>query len=146
MRAFRPFLIICLLGACRGSIDVSGLYVNGDFVPCDQPKARAAWRVSDSTLAARYRHIATEPHEPVFAHLQGIRADSGSIYGGTHHLIVQRILELRQARPGECRTSTLLQALGLASGLMTGIQQRRSLPTHADRQAERQDKIVLQRG
>src|SRR5882762_8812919 len=104
MRRLWPVLISSLLVACQRSIDTSGLYVNdnraGGFFPCDKPNT--LWEVRDSTLAASYRRTATKPHEPVFVRLQGVRSDSGSIYGGSHHFRVQRILEIRARRSGEC--------------------------------------------
>jgi hypothetical protein len=103
--------------ACQRSIDASGLYVNDDktggFFPCDKPNT--LWEIRDSTLAESYRRTATKPREPVFVRLHGVRSDSGSIYGGAHFLRVQRILEIRPRRTGECPgvanpvPSTLLQ-------------------------------------
>jgi len=38
----------------------------------------------------------------MFVRLRGVRADSGSIYGGSHHFLVQQVLELRARNVGEC--------------------------------------------
>ena len=59
--------------------------------------------VSDSALAASYRLIATQPHQWVFVRLRGVTETHGSIYGGSHHLLVQQILEIRPVRRGECQ-------------------------------------------
>src|SRR5437016_13809620 len=86
-----------LLVACGRPIEVRGLYVNDDgagaLVPCDQPKT--LFTVTDSGLATRYRRAATKPHEPLFAHLRGVPADSGSIYGGRHYLRGRQPPEVR---------------------------------------------------
>src|SRR2546422_11002053 len=84
MRLLSVVAIAGLLVACGRPIDVRGLYVNDDgagaLVPCDQPKTLLT--VTDSGLATRYRREATQPNEPLFVHLRGVRAGSGSIYGG----------------------------------------------------------------
>ena len=93
-----------LLLACRPQIEVRGLYVSDDqsaVVSCDQPKTLLL--VSDSALAASYRLIATQPHQWLFVHLRGVTETHGSIYGGSHHLLVQQILEIRPMRRGECQ-------------------------------------------
>src|SRR2546427_10883588 len=88
MRLLSVVAIAGLLVACGRPIDVRGLYVNDDgagaLVPCDQPKTLLT--VTDSGLATRYRREATKPNEPLFVHLRGVRADSGSIYGGRPYL------------------------------------------------------------
>ena len=93
-----------LLVACRRPIEVRGLYVSDDgsgaFFPCDQPNM--ILQVSDSALATSYRLKATQPYQLLFVRLRGVRADSGSIYGGSHHFLVQQILEIRARRNGEC--------------------------------------------
>ena len=93
-----------LLVACGRPIEVRGLYVDDDgagaLVLCDQPKILLT--VTDSGLATRYRLKATTPNEPLFVHLRGVRADSGSIYGGKHYLEVRQILEVRARGAGEC--------------------------------------------
>jgi hypothetical protein len=90
--------------ACRRPVELSGLYVShdgtGGFFPCDQPNI--VLLVSDSSLTRRYRLEATQPHHLLFVRLRGVRADSGSIYGGSHHFLVQQILEIRARRSGEC--------------------------------------------
>src|SRR2546430_4417894 len=87
MRLLSVVAIAGLLVACGRPIEVRGLYVNDDgagaLVPCDQPKT--LFTVTDSGLATRYRREATQPHEPLFVHLRGVPADSGSIYGGGGH-------------------------------------------------------------
>jgi len=104
MRLLRLIPIVGVLVACERPIDVRGLYVNDDgsgaLVPCDQPKTLLT--VTDSGLATRYRREATRPPEPLFVHLRGVRADSGSIYGGKHYLAVRQILEVRARGAGEC--------------------------------------------
>ncbi len=104
MRLLSLVVLSGLLVACRRPIEVRGLYVNhdgaGDFFPCDQPKM--ILRVSDSTLATSYRRNATAPYQLLFVRLRGVRADSGSIYGGSHHFLVRQILEIRARRSGEC--------------------------------------------
>ncbi|OLE00125.1 MAG: hypothetical protein AUG80_03365 [Candidatus Rokubacteria bacterium 13_1_20CM_4_68_9] len=97
-------MISGLLIACRHPIEVRGLYANhdgaGELFPCDRPKTML--QVSDSALATSYRLNATKPHQLLFVRLRGVRADSGSIYGGSHHFLVQQILEVRAPRNGEC--------------------------------------------
>jgi len=104
MRLLSVVAIAGLLVACGRPIDVRGLYVNDDgagaLVPCDQPKTLLT--VTDSGLATRYRREATKPNEPLFVHLRGVRADSGSIYGGRHYLEVRQVLEVRARGGGEC--------------------------------------------
>ncbi len=104
MRLLSVVAIAGLLVECGRPIDVRGLYVNDDgagaLVPCDQPKTLLT--VTDSGLATRYRREATKPNEPLFVHLRGVRADSGSIYGGRHYLRVRQILEVRARGAGEC--------------------------------------------
>src|SRR5436309_9619013 len=104
MRLLSVVVIASLLTACERSIEVRGIYVNDDgsgaLVPCDQPKTLLT--VTDSGLATRYRREATRPPEPLFVHLRGVRADSGSIYGGKHYLAVRQILEVRARGAGEC--------------------------------------------
>src|SRR5437762_14246442 len=102
MRLLRLIPIVGVLVACERPIDVRGLYVNDDgsgaLVPCDQPKTLLT--VTDSGLATRYRREATRPPEPLFVHLRGVRADSGSIYGGEHRLAGRHILRVRAGRAG----------------------------------------------
>jgi len=96
-----------LLVACRPQIEVRGLYVSDDpgaLLSCDQPKTLLL--VADSALAASYRLIATQPHQWVFVRLRGVTETHGSIYGGSHHLLVQQILEIRPVRRGECQRVT----------------------------------------
>src|SRR2546422_11229484 len=87
MRLLSVVAIAGLLVACGRPIDVRGLYVNDDgagaLVPCDQPKT--LFTVTDSGLATRYRRETPKPNEPLFVHLRGVRADSGSIYWGGGH-------------------------------------------------------------
>src|SRR2546430_17511677 len=88
MRLLRLVPIAGVLVACERPIDVRGLYVNDDgigaLVPCDQPKTLLT--VTDSGLATRYRREAPQPQEPPLVHLRGVRAGSGSIFGGRRHL------------------------------------------------------------
>jgi len=104
MRILTVVMLSVLLVACHSPVEVSGLYVaydgTGALVRCDEPDKIVF--VNDSGLAATYRHEATHPYQRLFVRLQGVRADSGSIYGGAHYLVVQRVLELRLPRPGEC--------------------------------------------
>ncbi len=102
--------LLCLVAisgslvACRPQIEVRGLYVSDDqsaVVSCDEPKTLLL--VADSALAADYRHIATQPHQWLFVRLRGVTETHGSIYGGSHHLLVQQILEIRPVRRGECQ-------------------------------------------
>lgn len=96
--------IVGLLVACRRPIEIAGLYLNddgaGDFFACEPP--HALLRTSDSTLAVQYRLKARQPGELLFVRLLGTRADSGSIYGGTHHFLVRQVLEIRARKNGEC--------------------------------------------
>src|SRR5438552_18252122 len=101
MRLLSVVAIAGLLVACGRPIDVRGLYVNDDgagaLVPCDQPKT--LFTVTDSGLATRYRREATKPNEPLFVHLRGVRADSGSIdWGGPY-------LRGRQSLQGPARAA-----------------------------------------
>ena len=110
MRAFSLLVVLGLAAACRHASDVSGLYGDavttsatstaGSFIPCDQPKS--VWLVSDSALTATYRRTATRPYELVFVRLRGVQTDSGSVYGGAHHVLVHDVLEIRARRPGDC--------------------------------------------
>jgi hypothetical protein len=104
MRLLALVVISGVLVACQRTVEVRGLYASdhgpGNFLSCDQPKTIVL--ISDSALAARYRLTATPPHRPVFVRLRGVPVDSGSIYGGKHYFLVQRILEIRPRRNGEC--------------------------------------------
>src|SRR2546430_7048735 len=120
MRLLSVVVIASLLAACERSIEVRGIYVNDDgagaLVPCDQPKTLLS--VSDSGLASRYRLQATKPYEPVYVRLRGVRADSGSIYGGNHHLRVGQILEVRARGRSEEHTSELQSQSNLVCRLL----------------------------
>jgi hypothetical protein len=103
----RLLVLVALSGvfvACRRPVELRGLYVSNDgtggFFPCDQPNT--VFRVSDSALTTSYRLKATQPYQLLFVRLRGVRTDSGSIYGGSHHLLVRQILEIRARRSGEC--------------------------------------------
>jgi len=104
MRLFNVLMISSLLVACRRPIEVSGTYLDGDrggvFFPCDQLNTR--WLVRDSTLAARSRLQSALDPSPLFVRLRGVRSDSGSVYGGSHFLLVRQIIETRAPRIGEC--------------------------------------------
>jgi hypothetical protein len=106
MRLLGLVMMAGLLVACARPIEVRGLYVIDDgtgagaLVPCDQPKTLLT--VADSGLATRYRLQATTPYELLLVRLRGVRADSGSIYGGRHYLEVRQILEVRGRGAGEC--------------------------------------------
>lgn len=97
-------VVAVLLVACHSVVDVSGLYVaydgTGALVHCDEPDK--ILYVNDSALAATYRHEATQAYQRMFVRLRGVRADSGSINGGAHYFLVQRVLELRARKAGEC--------------------------------------------
>src|SRR2546428_13153660 len=102
MRLFYLAVISGFLVACRQPVEVRGLYVSdgqGALVSCDEQQTLLL--VSDSALAASYRLIATQPHQWLFVHLRGVTETHGSIYGGSHHLLVQQILEIRPVRRGE---------------------------------------------
>ena len=104
MRILPLVLISGLLIACRPQLEVRGLYVSdgsGALVSCDRPEKLLL--VSDSALAADYHHIATQPHQWLFVRIRGVTETHGSIYGGSHHLLVQQILEIRPARRDECQ-------------------------------------------
>jgi hypothetical protein len=103
----RLLVLVVLAGAlvaCRRPVELRGLYVShdgtGGFFPCDQPNT--VLLVSDSALTTSYRLKATQPYQLLFVRLRGVRTDSGSIYGGSHHFLVQQILEIRARRSGEC--------------------------------------------
>lgn len=104
MRILSVVAIAALLVACHPTVDVTGLYVaydgTGALVRCDDPDKIVY--VNDSALAATYRHEATQPYQRMFVRLEGTRADSGSIYGGAHYFVVQRVLELRARRTEDC--------------------------------------------
>lgn len=106
MRAFRLGAVVgvALCAACRGPVDVRGLYIasdhRGSFVPCDHPDT--IFSVTDTALAATYHRAATHPHEWLFVRLRAVPSDSGSIYSGSHYLSVQHVLEIRARDPGEC--------------------------------------------
>jgi hypothetical protein len=93
-----------LLVACHPSIDVHGIYVGDDregmFFPCDDPTTIVL--VPDSTLAATYRQMVTQPHQPVYVHLRGVRGHAGSIYGGPKYFLVDQVVEIRARRTEEC--------------------------------------------
>jgi len=103
----RLLVLVVLSGvcvACRRPVELRGLYVShdgtGGLFPCDQPNT--VLLVSDSALTASYHSKATQPHQLLFVRLRGVRTDSGSIYGGSHHFLVQQVLEVRARRSGEC--------------------------------------------
>src|SRR5260370_5927305 len=102
MRVLPVVAISALPAACHSPVEVSGLYVayddTGALVRCDNPDTILIAR--DSALAATYRVVATHPYERMFVRLSGVRADSGSIYGGSPHLLVQRLVRLRAPRGG----------------------------------------------
>ena len=104
MRLLSLLLISGIVAACQRPVEVRGLYVNdhgpGNFLSCEQPKTIVL--VSDSELVARYHATATQPYQPVFVRLRGVPVDSGSIYGGQHYFLVQRVLEVRQRQDREC--------------------------------------------
>jgi hypothetical protein len=104
MRIVSIVAISILLVACHSPVEVSGLYSayddTGSLVRCDNPDTILI--VRDSALAATYRVAAAHPYDWMFVRLRGVRADSGSIYGGSHHFLVQRVIELRARRVGEC--------------------------------------------
>ena len=110
MRALVAAFGLACLAACQRPVDVTGLYASQTdgsqpsapalFFPCDG--SGTGWLIRDSALAARYDTVASAPGEFVFAHLEGVPVDSGSIYGSQRYLRVQRILELRLRAPGDC--------------------------------------------
>jgi hypothetical protein len=104
MRRFEVVVLVGLLIGCHPTTDVHGIYVGdgveGTFFPCDDPTVIV--RVPDSTLAGRYRLMASESHEPVYVQLRGISGHAGSVYGGPRYFLVKEIVELRPRRSGEC--------------------------------------------
>jgi len=106
LRLLRHLVLVVLsvLVACRRPVELRGLYIShdgtGGLFPCDQPNT--VLLVSDSALTTSYRVKATQPYQLLFVRLRGVRTDSGSIYGGSHHFLVQQILEVRARRSGEC--------------------------------------------
>lgn len=126
LRRLGLLAVLVVAAACHRAGDVSGLYADafskpswegaGTFIPCDQPKA--LWRASDSALTAAYRRTATRPYELVFVRLRGVQADSGSIYGGVHHILVHDVLELRTRRPGDCPAvpDSIARVIGAGAG------------------------------
>lgn len=104
MRRFTLVLIAGLLLGCHPTTDVHGIYVGdhgeGVFFPCDDPTIIV--RVPDSTLAATYRLLAGESHQPVYVQLRGVRGHAGSIYGGPRYFLVHQVLEIRARGAGEC--------------------------------------------
>src|SRR5258708_21525386 len=102
MRVLTVVAIGALLVACHSPVEVSGLYVayddTGALVRCDNPDTILI--VRDSALAATYRVAATHPYERMFVRLRGVRADSGSIYGGAPPLLLHPVVELRPRREG----------------------------------------------
>jgi len=56
-----------------------------------------------------------------------VPVDSGSIYGGQHYFLVQRVLEVRQRQDGECAGASLalpLSATGLSRDPAGGTNRR----------------------
>jgi hypothetical protein len=104
MRGFALVLTAGVLAGCHATTEVRGIYVGDDregtFFPCDDPTIIV--RVPDSALAATYRRMADAPHQPVYVQLRGVRGHAGSIYGGPRYFLVQRVLEIRARRIGEC--------------------------------------------
>jgi len=110
----RPALVaafgLAFFTACRRPADLTGLYANridsprlsrgGLFFPC--AGSPTPWMIQDSALAARYSSVATQPGEFVFAHLEGLREDSGSVYGSQPYFRVRHIIELRLRTPEDC--------------------------------------------
>src|SRR5258708_37101487 len=105
MRVLTVVAIGALLVACHSPVEVSGLYVayddTGALVRCDNPDTILI--VRDSALAATYRVAATHPYERMFVRLRGVRADSGSIYGGSPPLPRPPLDRLRAPPAGEVR-------------------------------------------
>jgi len=115
LRVPKPLSLLVISGllvTCRRPVELRGLYVSDDgagtLFPCDQPKTML--QVSDSALATSYRLKATKPYQLLFVRLSGVTADSGSIYGGSHHFLVHQILEIRARRNGECPSVPSLAA------------------------------------
>jgi hypothetical protein len=121
MRPVTFIVIASVCTACQRPVDVGGLYVNdhgpGNFLPCDRPKAIVL--VNDSTLRARYHLTATQPYQPVFVRLRGIPVDSGSIYYSQHYFLVQRVLEVRPRKEGECANAAPVLPLSLQRAKLT---------------------------
>ncbi len=104
MRLLRPVIVASLRAACHRPTEVRGLYIEesgkGTLFPCDEPNTVVL--VDDATLAAKYRVAATEPYQPLYVHLRGVKGHAGSIYGGPHYFLVHEVLEIRARRRGEC--------------------------------------------
>ena len=104
MRRFELLVIATLLLGCHPTTDVHGIYVGDDgegtLFPCDDPTIIV--RVPDSALAATYRLMVTELHQPVFVHLRGVSGHAGSIYGGPRYFLVHQVVEIRARQTGEC--------------------------------------------
>lgn len=122
MRLLVLTVVSSLLVGCHKAVEVRGLYVQDDgtgtlFV-CDHPD-RIIVRVSDSALARHYRRNAARPSELLFVRVLGVAVDSGSIYSGSHHLLVRQVLEVRRRREGECPGVATPLAPAMAS--QTGV-------------------------
>ena len=104
MRRVELVVVASLLIGCHPTTDVRGIYVGADaegtFFPCDDPTTIV--RVPDTTLAATYRLMVSEPHQPVYVHLRGVSGHAGSIYGGPRYFLVHQVVEIRARRAGEC--------------------------------------------
>lgn len=104
MRRFELAVVATLLVGCHPTVDVQGIYVGGDaegmFFPCDDPTTIVL--VPDSALAAKYRQMASQPRQPMYVALRGVRGHAGSIYGGPKYFLVHQTLEIRARRSDEC--------------------------------------------
>lgn len=73
------------------------------FAPCGRDEGW--WVVDDAELVERYRDVATDEYERVYAPVEGRLSHSGS-YGhlGAYprQLAVDRVLELRRSSEGDC--------------------------------------------
>jgi len=97
-------LVVCLaLAACRSTTEVRGIYVNqdssGTLFPCTD--ATAAVLVPDRALAMRY-FATMSPSQAAYVELRGVKAKSGSIYGGRPYFVVKQIIAVRPRAEGEC--------------------------------------------
>ena len=100
----RAVVLTTVLGGCRPSIEMSGIYINqngaGMVFPCDDAKARFV--VQDSALETQYRSQVAAL-QPAFVRLRGVKSRTGSPKGGgQRHFRVQQILEIRTRASGEC--------------------------------------------
>lgn len=106
-------LLPLLLAACAGvtdpeaARDFRGLYSWGFEVSAFQPCGTEAqwWVVGGDSIVERYTRLVQQSYSPVYVSLRG-RAGPEGTFGHlgayTRELEVDRVVEMRAARPGEC--------------------------------------------